>query len=246
MKAEELLNACRTEYRFAVKENHGRYTVTQTVTYSDASGNTIGTPQTLTIFDSVLTGADLRSLYVCYIPALRTAGDMYRTQEKVVIENRQDIPVDVYLIRQGSQDTPLAVSIIESAPSTVAATQIHTNLSVDDKTDIGSIERNGSSITAATAKSAFGFQKMGEAAKADAARLYTVKVTVKPVDSGKINYLNRNGNEVRRENNEQMEEITGQSRNVTGHGHWNSGTGKHTGGYSTVSFSDEYTDEVSI
>ncbi len=60
MKAEELLNACRTEYRFAVKENHGRYTVTQTVTYSDASGNTIGTPQTLTIFDSVLTGADLR------------------------------------------------------------------------------------------------------------------------------------------------------------------------------------------
>ena len=112
MKAEELLNACRTEYRFAVKENHGRYTVTQTVTYSDASGNTIGTPQTLTIFDSVLTGADLRSLYVCYIPALRTAGDMYRTQEKVVIENRQDIPVDVYLIRQGSQDTPLAVSII--------------------------------------------------------------------------------------------------------------------------------------
>ena len=27
MKAEELLNACRTEYRFAVKENHGRYTV---------------------------------------------------------------------------------------------------------------------------------------------------------------------------------------------------------------------------
>lgn len=185
MKAEELLNACRTEYRFAVKENHGRYTVTQTVTYSDASGNTIGTPQTLTIFDSVLTGADLRSLYVCYIPALRTAGDMYRTQEKVVIENRQDIPVDVYLIRQGSQDTPLAVSIIESAPSTVAATQIHTNLSVDDKTDIGSIERNGSSITAATAKSTFGFQKMGEAAKADAARLYTVEVTVKPVDSEK-------------------------------------------------------------
>lgn len=185
MKAEELLNACRTEYRFAVKENHGRYTVTQTVTYSDASGNTIGTPQTLTIFDSVLTGADLRSLYVCYIPALRTAGDMYRTQEKVVIENRQDIPVDVYLIRQGSQDTPLAVRIIESAPSTVAATQIHTNLSVDDKTDIGSIERNGSSITAATAKSAFGFQKMGEAAKADAARLYTVEVTVKPVDSEK-------------------------------------------------------------
>lgn len=168
---------------FAVKENHGSYTVTQTVTYKDASGNTIGTPQTLTIFDSVLTGADLRSLYVCYIPALRTAGDMYRTQEKVVIENRQDIPVDVYLIRQGSQDTPLAVSIIESAPSTVAATQIHTNLSVDDKTDIGSIERNGSSITAATAKSAFGFQKMGEAAKADAARLYTVEVTVKPVDS---------------------------------------------------------------
>ena len=138
-----------------------------------------------TIFDSVLTGADLRSLYVCYIPALRTTGDMYRTQEKVVIENRQDIPVDVYLIRQGSQDTPLAVSIIESAPSTVAATQIHTNLSVDDKTDIGSIERNGSSITAATAKSAFGFQKMGEAAKADAARLYTVEVTVKPVDSEK-------------------------------------------------------------
>ena len=185
MKAEELLNACRTEYRFAVKENHGSYTVTQTVTYKDASGNIIGTPQTLTIFDSVLTGADLRSLYVCYIPALRTAGDMYRTQETVVIENRQDIPVDVYLIRQGSQDTPLAVSIIESAPSTVAATQIHTNLSVDDNTDIGSIERNGSSITAATAKSAFGFQKMGEAAKADAARLYTVEVTVKPVDSEK-------------------------------------------------------------
>ena len=96
MKAEELLNACRTEYRFAVKENHGSYTVTQTVTYSDASGNIIGTPQTLTIFDSVLTGADLRSLYVCYIPALRTTGDMYRTQEKVVIEN---IPLYQRLLR---------------------------------------------------------------------------------------------------------------------------------------------------
>ena len=67
---------------------------------------------------------------MCYIPALRTAGDMYRTQEKVVIENRQDIPVDVYLIRQGSQDTPLAVSIIESAPSTVTVKPVDSEKSI--------------------------------------------------------------------------------------------------------------------
>lgn len=185
MTEEELLKACETEYCFAVKENHGSYSVTQTVTYSDGSGNTIGTPQTLTIFDSVLTGADIRSLYICYIPALRTSGDMSVAKEHVVIENTQDIPIEVYLIRQGTQDTPVTVSVTESAPATVAATQFHGNLSVEDKTDISKIWRNGSVITAATAKSAFGFQRMDEADTTDAARLYTVEVTVTPVDSEK-------------------------------------------------------------
>lgn len=185
MTSEALLNACETEYKFVIKESHGSDTISQTVTYTDGAGNVIGTPQTLTIFDSVLTGEDVRSLYVFYIPTSRTSGDRSAAKEHVVIENKQDIPIRVYLIRQGTEDTPLTVSITESAPSAEAATQIISNLSVEDKNDISKVLRNGSTITAATAKGAFGFQKLDEAQTAESARLYQIEVTVTPAGSDK-------------------------------------------------------------
>lgn len=176
-----------TQYRFIVETavTHGSIQdqVAVQVTYTSGGENLAagGTSSVEKLFDSMQTGQHLKNLYIFYVPSSK--------ENEIIIENRNNIPLQVYLVRQGSNPEPVKISVIENgilASGAKAYTQIRTNL---DTTMLGSeitsISRNGDPKAMASAKDLFGLTALDE--KTDGlTRLYSVEVTVKNQDGKQL------------------------------------------------------------
>lgn len=168
-----------TQYKFIVESiaTHGSIQdkAAVQVTYTSGGENLAagGVATTVKLFDSMQTGQRLKNLYIFYVPS---------KDNEIIIENRNNIPLQVYLVRQGGMAKPVDISVVENgvlAAGEKAYTQIRTNVSTDALGyEITHISRNGSAKAMTTAKDLFGLTALDEKTEG-ITRLYSVTVTVK-------------------------------------------------------------------
>lgn len=179
VSAYDLEQEVVTTYRFRIAGTAGLDTVQSTVTYTDAAGNVLS-QETRAIFDTVQNGERLKRLYIFYVPADRPAD--LNAHEKVILENPDALPVEVWLVRQGAGGRPLNLSVSENLSQVTTALSIYTNLDTGlGSHDFGEISRNGITHSLASAQAQFGLYGL-EGKKTSAARLYEVVVMVRAAD----------------------------------------------------------------
>lgn len=178
-----------TQYKFIVESiaTHGSIQdkAAVQVTYTSGGENLAdgGVATTVKLFDSMQTGQRLKNLYIFYVPS---------KSNEIIIENRNNISLQVYLVRQGSTAKPVGISVVENGVLAVgekAYTQIRTNVKTDALgSEITGISRNGLAQTLVNAKDLFGMTALDE--KTDGiARLYSVTVTVKDANGTQLTQL---------------------------------------------------------
>lgn len=97
---EEVLGNLEVHYDYAVRSDQNSQRVEQNITYL-YNGKTLGEHQTL-LYDSSQMKGTLYSLYIFFEPKLKN---------QITIENPQDYPLDVYLIKQGEERMDLSVKL---------------------------------------------------------------------------------------------------------------------------------------
>lgn len=166
-----------TTYRFRLVADTLGDSVELTVTYEDGSGNQL-LEENRTVFDTMQNGGRLETLYIFYVPAVRTYSAAAR--EVVILENLQSLPIDVYLVRQGGSSFPLRLYINEGTLNNPAATRVHTNLDTSlGSLDFERIYRNNVPQTLTSSQSLFGLYGL-DYCEDLSARLYEVEVKVTP------------------------------------------------------------------
>lgn len=177
----EVKQNMETQYTFVISNAGGIQSVEQTVSRT-YSGNLVGTAETASIFSSLQTGNELKSLYIFYVPAASGA------KETFIIENKDNYPLDVYIVQQKAGSSVFnkkvrALTVVEQTKTDVnAPTTIRTNLALSDFNQI-TYQHDGSvmdSMNSVTAPKAFGFYELGvdENMVGKVARLYDISVTV--------------------------------------------------------------------
>ena len=82
-----------------------------------------------TIYDGAMTGEDLKAIYAYFYP-INTKGT-----DTIQIENKQQVPLDLYLIQMEGEGVSKTIHLLENGPAGTAATRICTNMeSVQDYT----------------------------------------------------------------------------------------------------------------
>lgn len=184
----EVKSGMETEYTFVISNAGGIQSVEQTVSRT-YNGNLIGAAETASIFSSLQTGNELKSLYIFYVPA--SSGG----KETFIIENKDDYPLDVYIVQQKAHTTDMnkkakALTIVETTDqSSGAPTTIRSNMGISDFMDIKYQHTGGvMHMNSVTAKSAFGFHELGvdENMTGKNARLYDITVTVSDANSNQV------------------------------------------------------------
>lgn len=97
---EEVLDNLEVHYDYVVVSDQNSQRVEQNITYMYA-GKTLGEHKTL-LYDSSQVKGTLYSLYIFFEPKLKN---------QITIENPQDYPLDVYLIKQGEERMDLSVKL---------------------------------------------------------------------------------------------------------------------------------------
>lgn len=176
VNAMDVLNNAETEYYFSIDQVRGFDVVEQRITHSFDEHGTL-TPlensvETVKIFDSLQSGQELKTLYIFFVPA---------TNNQIVIENVNNIPLQVYLVRQGAAGVRnVTISVQDGIDSLAGSsnTQICTNLT---GTELDGFNRGAMhSSSWAQAQSLFGMKPLDktETLSAESARIYTVNIVV--------------------------------------------------------------------
>lgn len=171
----------KTEYTFVISNTGGVQSVEQRI--SRTYPNNMAAPsETASIFSSLQTGNELKSLYIFYVPSGSSGNETF------IIENPDNYPLDVYIVQQKAHSyDPIkkaaALTVVETgSTSTNAPTTIRTNMAVSDFNNIY-YQYSGLTKTPLSdinAKSAFGFHELGvdEDMSGQNARLYDITATV--------------------------------------------------------------------
>ncbi|MGN0342126.1 MAG: prepilin-type N-terminal cleavage/methylation domain-containing protein [Roseburia sp.] len=182
----EVVKNIETEYTFTISDVGGVQSVVQTVT-RDYNGVNLSA-ETKSIFSSLQTGNELKSLYIFYVPA--SSGG----KEQFIIDNRDNYPVDVYIVQQSSIIRDASLTILETGRTSVdAPTTIRTNMDYADFDDV-TYQYGGSTflrMSKTQAEDAFGFHTLGVIEEMDGkdARLYNIEAHVYDVNGNELTSL---------------------------------------------------------
>lgn len=173
---DTVLSGLDIEYSYMVGGGSDVQTVDQTVTYR-YNGTLVGEHETI-LYDSSHADGKLKNLYICFIP---------NKSNTITIVNKEDYPLTVYLIKQGTSKAKVKINIIGNTPITQLGekedadfnkgVRIRTNLTSEDEAEYHYIRGSlDTKLEAGQPQENFGLKEL-DGAKVQT-RLYDIDITV--------------------------------------------------------------------
>ncbi|MCI5740214.1 MAG: type II secretion system protein [Lachnospiraceae bacterium] len=173
---ETVLSGLDMEWKYTIGSSNDVQTIDQNVTYS-YNETLVGEHESI-LYDGSHADGKLKNLYICFIP---------NKSNTITIVNKEDYPLTVYLIKQGTSKAKVKINIIGNTPITQLGekedadfnkgVRIRTNLTSEDEAEYHYIRGSSDTkLTAGQLQENFGLKEL-DGAKVQT-RLYDIDITV--------------------------------------------------------------------
>lgn len=187
MQSPDIIMAgLETDYEFDISYSDSLYEVNEKLTYQTSSGNQV-TQKNVSLYNSVKGGGDLQRIYLFLSPSVKN---------NIVISNTDEVPVEVYLVRQTSSPASVKLSIQEGmmhggGTTDPVKTRIRTNIGeLDGVWDTNlPFKYNGTALSYTAMKDRFGMNALDKLADTADTRLYDVNIVVSDKDGKEVTSL---------------------------------------------------------
>lgn len=173
---ETVLSGLDMEWKYTIGSSNDVQTIDQNVTYS-YNETLVGEHESI-LYDGSHADGKLKNLYICFIP---------NKSNTITIVNKEDYPLTVYLIKQGTSKAKVKINIIGNTPITQLGekedadfnkgVRIRTNLTSEDEAEYHYIRGSlDTKLAAGQLQENFGLKEL-DGAKVQT-RLYDIDITV--------------------------------------------------------------------
>lgn len=173
---ETVLSGLDMEWKYTIGSSNDVQTIDQNVTYS-YNETLVGEHESI-LYDGSHADGKLKNLYICFIP---------NKSNTITIVDKEDYPLTVYLIKQGTSKAKVKINIIGNTPITQLGekedadfnkgVRIRTNLTSEDEAEYHYIRGSSDTkLTAGQLQENFGLKEL-DGAKVQT-RLYDIDITV--------------------------------------------------------------------
>lgn len=173
---DTVLSGLDMEWKYTIGSSNDVQTIDQNVTYS-YNETLVGEHESI-LYDGSHADGKLKNLYICFIP---------NKSNTITIVNKEDYPLTVYLIKQGTSKAKVKINIIGNTPITQLGekedadfnkgVRIRTNLTSEDEAEYHYISGSlDTKLTAGPLQENFGLKEL-DGAKVQT-RLYDIDITV--------------------------------------------------------------------
>lgn len=173
---DTVLSGLDMEWKYTIGSSNDVQTIDQNVTYS-YNETLVGEHESI-LYDGSHADGKLKNLYICFIP---------NKSNTITIVNKEDYPLTVYLIKQGTSKAKIKINIIGNTPITQLGekedadfnkgVRIRTNLTSEDEAEYHYIRGSSDTkLTAGQLQENFGLKEL-DGAKVQT-RLYDIDITV--------------------------------------------------------------------
>lgn len=177
-----IMAGLETDYEFDISYNDSIYEVNEKLTYQTASGNQVA-QKSVALYNSVNGGGDLQRIYLFFSPSVKN---------KITIRNTDEVPVEVYLVRQTNTAAKVDLTIEESRVhgggiTDPVLTKLRTNIGEADSV-WNSFRYNTTALSYTAMKDRFGMDVLDKTADTDT-RFYDVDIVVSDKNGKEITSL---------------------------------------------------------
>lgn len=173
---DTVLSGLDMEWKYTIGSSNDVQTIDQNVTYS-YNETLVGEHESI-LYDGSHADGKLKNLYICFIP---------NKSNTITIVNKEDYPLTVYLIKQGTSKAKVKINIIGNTPITQLGekedadfnkgVRIRTNLTSEDEAEYHYISGSlDTKLTEGPLQENFGLKEL-DGAKVQT-RLYDIDITV--------------------------------------------------------------------
>ncbi len=173
---DTVLSGLDMEWKYTIGSSNDVQTIDQNVTYS-YNETLVGEHESI-LYDGSHADGKLKNLYICFIP---------NKSNTITIVDKEDYPLTVYLIKQGTSKAKVKINIIGNTPITQLGekedadfnkgVRIRTNLTSEDEAEYHYIRGSSDTkLTAGQLQENFGLKEL-DGAKVQT-RLYDIDITV--------------------------------------------------------------------
>lgn len=173
---DTVLSGLNMEWKYTIGSSNDVQTIDQNVTYS-YNETLVGEHESI-LYDGSHADGKLKNLYICFIP---------NKSNTITIVNKEDYPLTVYLIKQGTSKAKVKINIIGNTPITQLGgkedadfnkgVRIRTNLTSEDEAEYHYISGSlDTKLAAGQLQENFGLKEL-DGAKVQT-RLYDIDITV--------------------------------------------------------------------
>lgn len=173
---DTVLSGLNMEWKYTIGSSNDVQTIDQNVTYS-YNETLVGEHESI-LYDGSHADGKLKNLYICFIP---------NKSNTITIVNKEDYPLTVYLIKQGTSKAKVKINIIGNTPITQLGekedadfnkgVRIRTNLTSEDEAEYHYISGSlDTKLEAGQLQENFGLKEL-DGAKVQT-RLYDIDITV--------------------------------------------------------------------
>lgn len=173
---DTVLSGLDMEWKYTIGSSNDVQTIDQNVTYS-YNETLVGEHESI-LYDGSHADGKLKNLYICFIP---------NKSNTITIVNKEDYPLTVYLIKQGTSKAKVKINIIGNTPITQLGekedadfnkgVRIRTNLTSEDEAEYHYIRGSlDTKLEAGQPQENFGLKEL-DGAKVQT-RLYDIDITV--------------------------------------------------------------------
>ena len=173
---DTVLSGLDMEWKYTIGSSNDVQTIDQNVTYS-YNETLVGEHESI-LYDGSHADGKLKNLYICFIP---------NKSNTITIVNKEDYPLTVYLIKQGTSKAKVKINIIGNTPITQLGekedadfnkgVRIRTNLTSEDEAEYHYIRGSlDTKLAAGQLQENFGLKEL-DGAKVQT-RLYDIDITV--------------------------------------------------------------------
>lgn len=173
---DTVLSGLDMEWKYTIGSSNDVQTIDQNVTYS-YNETLVGEHESI-LYDGSHADGKLKNLYICFIP---------NKSNTITIVNKEDYPLTVYLIKQGTSKAKVKINIIGNTPITQLGekedadfnkgVRIRTNLTSEDEAEYHYISGSlDTKLAAGQPQENFGLKEL-DGAKVQT-RLYDIDITV--------------------------------------------------------------------
>ena len=173
---DTVLSGLNMEWKYTIGSSNDVQTIDQNVTYS-YNETLVGEHESI-LYDGSHADGKLKNLYICFIP---------NKSNTITIVNKEDYPLTVYLIKQGTSKAKVKINIIGNTPITQLGekedadfnkgVRIRTNVTSEDEAEYHYISGSlDTKLAAGQLQENFGLKEL-DGAKVQT-RLYDIDITV--------------------------------------------------------------------